>query len=87
MCDEMGDPMVPEKTVGPSSVLSFAGIELDTCKMEARLPLDKLFKCRLLLNDFLKRKKVTLKELQSVIGLLNFTCSVCRVGSHFFTTH
>ena len=83
MCDELGVPMAPEKTVGPSSVLSFAGIELDTCKMEARLPLDKLSKCRLLLNDFLTRKKVTFKELQSVIGLLNFTCSVVVPGRTF----
>ena len=30
--------MAPEKTVGPSTVLYFAGIELDTCAMEARLP-------------------------------------------------
>ena len=29
-CDESGVLMAPEKTVGPSFVLSFAGIELDT---------------------------------------------------------
>ena len=34
-CDELGVPMAPEKTVGPSFVLSFAGIELDTQNMEA----------------------------------------------------
>ena len=75
-CDELGVPMAPEKTVGPSCVLSFAGIELDTTIMEARLPSDKLTKCRTLIQDFITRKKVTLKELQSLIGLLNFTCSV-----------
>ena len=34
--------MAPEKTVGPSQVIKFAGIELDTKKLEARLPLDKI---------------------------------------------
>ena len=44
MCDDLGVPMAPEKTMGPSSVLCFAGIELDTDKMEARLSKEKLRK-------------------------------------------
>jgi len=57
--------MAPEKTVGPSFVLSFAGVELDTQTMEARLPEDELAKCRSLIRDFLPRMKVTLSELQN----------------------
>ena len=82
-CDELGVPMAPEKTVGPSFVLSFAGIELDTQNMEARLPSDKLTKCRASIQHFLRRKKITLRELQSLIGLLNFTCSVIVPGRTF----
>lgn len=63
--------------------MSFAGIELDTLKVEARLPPDKLVKCRTLIEDFFGRKKVTLKEMQSLIGLLNFTCSVIVPGRTF----
>ena len=74
--------MAQEKTVGPSTVLCFAGIELDTSAMEARLPNDKLEKCRFMLREFLKRK-VSLKEMQSLIGLLNFTCSVGLPGRTF----
>lgn len=82
-CDELGVPMAPEKTVGPSTTLSFAGIELDTCEMEARLPQEKLDKCRHMLRDFLRRKKVSLREMQSLIGLLNFTCCVVLPGRTF----
>ena len=71
ICDDFGVPMAPEKTIGPSGVLCFAGIEPDTDKMEARLPEEKLRKC------------VTLKEMQSLIGLLNFTCSVVILGRTF----
>ena len=39
-CVELGVPMGPEKTVGPSFMLSFASIELDTHNMEAQLPSD-----------------------------------------------
>ena len=65
MCDDLGVPMVPEKTMGPISVLCFAGIELDTDKMEARLPEleEKLRKCVTLIHEFLKRKKVSLKKM------------------------
>ena len=82
-CDDLGVPMAPGKTVGPSTVLSFAGIELDTCKLEARLPQDKIDKCTNTIQDFLKCKKVTLKDIQSLIGLLNFTCSVVVPGRTF----
>ena len=51
--------------------------------MEARLPEEKLAKCRSLIWEFLTKKKVTLTELQSLIGLLNFTCSVIVPGRTF----
>lgn len=83
VCSEIGIPMAPEKTVGPVTCLTFLGIELDTVKQEARLPKDKLEKCLGIICDFLKRKKVTLQELQSLCGLLNFACSVIVAGKAF----
>ena len=83
LCTHWGFPMAPEKTVGPENILAFAGIELDTLRMEARLPLDKTTKCKTLIYTFLWRKKVTLREIQSLIGLLNFACSVVVPGRAF----
>ena len=57
--------------------------ELDTDKMEARLLEEKLRKRVTLIYEFLKHKKVSLKEMQSLIGLLNFTCSVVIPGRTF----
>ena len=51
--------------------------------MEARLPDDKLEKARSLLLAFQSKQKVTLKELQSLIGVLNFACSVVVPGRAF----
>lgn len=73
ICDYLGVTLPPEKTVGPDTVLQFAGITLDSVLFEARLPEDKLVKCRLMLHNFYTRRTVTLKELQSLIGLLNIT--------------
>ncbi|XP_022787762.1 uncharacterized protein LOC111327761 [Stylophora pistillata] len=75
--------MAPEKTVGSSTTLAFAGIELDTVLMEARLPQEKLDKCRDLPSAFLGRRKVTLKEIQSLTGSLNFACTVVVPGRAF----
>ena len=83
LCTYLGIPMAPEKTVGPENILAFAGIELDTLRMEACLPMDKTTKCKTLISTFLRCKKVTLWEIQSLIGLLNFACSVVVPGRAF----
>ena len=67
-------PVVAAKTLGPSQVLEFMGIFLDTTRMEARLPDDKLIRTRELLASFRGRRSVRLVELQSLIGTLQFAC-------------
>ena len=57
MCYYLGIPIAPEKTLGPSQILSFAGIELDSCLMGARLPLDKVQECIEIITIFLKGKR------------------------------
>ena len=82
-CQRIGIPIANEKTIGPDRALQFAGIALDTELMEARLPEEKLDKCLSQLSYFCSRKSVTLKEPQSLIGLLNFTCCVVVPGRAF----
>ena len=60
MCEYIGVPIAQEKTVGPATTLQFSGITLDSVLQEARLPVDKLQKCRMLLRTFYKRRKVLL---------------------------
>jgi hypothetical protein len=51
--------------------------------MIARLPSDKIDRIFSLLEDFKIRRKVFLRELQSLLGLLNFACSVIIPGRAF----
>ena len=83
LCEVVGVPIAKEKTEGPHQVLTFLGIELDSIKMEARLPVDKLDKGRSLIAEFKGRSKVSLKEIQSLTGFLNFTTSVILPGKPF----
>lgn len=83
LMSELNIPIKSSKTCLPSTVLSFVGIELDSISMEKRLPMDKVTKIKLLLAQFKSRKHVTLRDLQSLIGLLQFACSVVTPGRPF----
>ena len=76
-------PVVTSKTLGPSQVLEFMGIELDSTCIEARLQEDKLRRAKDLLDSFPKRCSVHLVELQSLIGTLQFACKVVVPGRTF----
>jgi hypothetical protein len=51
--------------------------------MEARLPLAKLQKATELVEHALKKGKLSLQELQSLIGFLSFCCKVVPLGRSF----
>ncbi|XP_048578830.1 uncharacterized protein LOC125560693 isoform X2 [Nematostella vectensis] len=79
----VGAPVVASKTIGPSTTLEFMGIELDTLRMEARLPSDKLERLKASLRDFKRKRSARLIELQSLIGTLQFACRVVVPGRTF----
>ena len=83
LAGELGVPIATDKTVVPTTCLTFLGIEIDTQAMELRLPSDKLHACRAALRHLLGRSRVTLRELQRVIGLLNFACRAVVPGRAF----
>lgn len=85
MCHDIGIPVAFDKTFPASTSMTFGGISLCSIRLIASLPLDKLWKCKELLlllwpNAILKK---FLRELQSLIGYLNFCCSVITCGKAF----
>jgi hypothetical protein len=83
ICQDIGVPIAPEKTMGPLTALPFAGIDLDTVAMRASIPQDKIDKALHLIHEFLQRKSVTLKQIQKLTGLLNWMCGVIVTGRAF----
>lgn len=83
MCNKLGVPIKAEKTERACTKLTFMGLELDSENMVARLPDDKLVKLRNLLDTFHRKRKIKLKDLQSLLGLLNFCCKVVVPGRCF----
>lgn len=80
---ELGIPLADDKTVGPTQSIEFLGYLIDTVNAEIRLPRDKLQKCKDLISGMLNRQRCKVKQIQSLAGLLQFTCAVVVPGRAF----
>ena len=81
--DALGIPIATEKLEGPSTTLTFLGIELDTEAMRMCLPREKLERLVASIRGWLGRKACRKRELQSLAGLLQHASSVIRPGRCF----
>ena len=82
-CKLTGTPLEEDKCEGPTSVLTFLGMELDSINMEIRLPMDKLERLRRLLADWEGRKAGRKRELLSLIGSLHHASKAVHQGRSF----
>ena len=82
-CRDTGTPLEEDKGQGPANVITFLGIELDTRKMEIRLPAEKLERLRKLLAEWEGRKAGKKRELLSLIGYLQHASKAVRQGRSF----
>ncbi len=81
----LGIPLAQHKSVGPVNRLEYLGIILDTCKMQACLPLDKKTRILDLLDHFLHKRTCIKRELLSLIGHLVFASRVIIPGRTFIS--
>ena len=86
VCEELGVPIAENKTLGPTTVLSFLGFVIDTKLKMILIPPEKTEKLKLILHQLLKKKKATLKEPQSATGLMSF-CSKAIPSARAFIRH
>ncbi|XP_053402664.1 uncharacterized protein LOC128557986 [Mercenaria mercenaria] len=83
VCAAIGVPIAEEKSVGPCTKLIFLGLELDSICMIVRIPLHKVEELRESIFNVLQKKKVTLKEFQSLVGKLSFFSQAIRSSRAF----
>ena len=82
----LGVPIADEKTTGPCTCVVFLGIEIDTAAMECRLTDKRVRKLRGLLQPWVAEgadHQYTYDELASLVGKLEFACTVVRAGTAF----
>ena len=82
--NKLGIPVAPEKLVGPVQCITFLGIDIDSNRMEVRLPKDKLEVIRKTVNEWLAKTETNKHELQTLIGQLQFASKAVRSGRSFF---
>ena len=83
LCGALGLPISTHKTEGPSTVINFLGIQIDTQEGVLRLPAEKLSRLRLLITAWRGRKCCIKRELLSLIGQLQHACRVIQAGRTF----
>ena len=79
----LGVPVAPDKVEGPSTCLKFLGLMVDTVAMEIRIPEEKVRVMHAQVELILGARKVTLRELQVLLGRLNFACRAVVPGRPF----
>ena len=82
-CQLTGTPLEADKCEGPSTNITFLGMELDSTNMEIRLPSDKLERLRVLLEGWSKRRAGKKRDLLSLIGYLHHASKAVRQGRSF----
>ncbi len=86
LCHRLGIPVALDKLEGPSTTITFLGIEVDSTRQVVRLPPTKLQELVLELDMWLNAhtsRSVTKRELLSIIGKLAFAARVVPAG-HLF---
>ena len=83
LCQEVGVPLLEEKTVWPTTRIVFLGILLDGVFMLLAIPEEKRNKAITLLRNLMRQKKATVKELQTLCGYLNFLNKAIYPGRVF----
>ena len=76
-------PLAEGKLIGPSTTITFLGIEIDTISQTIKLPADKFLALMSILKHWKNRKKCTKRDLLSLIGSLSFACKVVKSGRLF----
>ena len=83
VCQELGVPVAAHKTEGPSTCLTFLGIQIDSVAMQLSLAPDKLTRIQGLVLSWRSKRAATKQELQSLLGHLSHVATVVQHGHTF----
>ena len=83
ICERFGVPIAHDKTEGPVNVITYLGLQIDATNFQVQVPEEKLSALLHMLHEFMAKSKVTLRQMQSLIGSLNFVCKAIGPGRAF----
>ena len=83
LCKKVNIPVAHDKTEGPTRMLVFLGIHIDTTLWSISIPREKICKYAATIKELLVKGKCTLRELKSIIGKLTFVTKIVPSGRCF----
>ena len=72
-----------EKAIAPTTRMPFLGVDCDTVKLTLEVTPDRVIEILELVESWLKRVTATVREIQSLLGKLQFISSCVRPGRIF----
>jgi len=85
ICTRLGVPIAASKTEGPTTCLTFLGIQIDSVAMTASLSDERMKRLHSLLGVWEKKTEATITELHSLEGTLQWCTTVVRPGRAFLS--
>ena len=82
-CRNCGFEVQAKKTEGPSKVITYLGLEIDTVKRQVRIPESKQAEINDELVKWQSKQCATKREILSLLGKLNFCAQVVKNGAKF----
>ena len=83
-CTELGVPLAPNTIEGPTTSLTFLGIQLDSTALSLSLPVDRLVELRGMLDRWVGSKCIReAKQFQLLVGHLVHATQVVPLGKAF----
>ena len=79
----LGVPIANDKIEGPSTVVTFLGILIDTTAYQLRIPPEKLHRLKTLVTSWQSRRSSSRKSLESLLGRLSHAASIIKPGRTF----
>ena len=73
----------PDKACPPSEIMVFLGVLFNTLTMTVEVTQQRLTDIRILIEQWLEKQTATLKEIQSLLGKLNFVAACVRPSRIF----
>lgn len=83
VCEQINFPVAPEKTVWGSVIIEFLGLIIDTIRQLILIPDEKVSKAVSAIDRIVRSKKVKVRDVQELTGLLNFLTKAIVPGRTF----
>ena len=83
VCKQIGMPISPDKSEGPSQVIEFLGLTINIVHVVVRIPKVKMQDITLILITMIHKRKATAAALESLDGKLNFIAQAVPAGRSF----